>query len=395
MVLLEFNKIEKENLIFSYFRFYRCILVCRIFRLCQYLEYMSFITEVIWKSFRLFFNLAFLFSIVITFFSLLGRQFFKSYFINENFDTFSTSFMCVFQIITLDNWYDIIISEPLDLQQVIYLSIYIVCLIFIGNYFFLNLFLTIIIDVFQLKQEQKNEETEVKNQKSLTLLNNNASKSFDKRRKAISNKTPKLELEINHAINSIRKQRTGYFEEIEEEDENDLSSDSLNSESLSNEDLAEDRMKVLEKFVNKMENREMKKESDYCFYIIPPDNFLRAKVKSLVENIYFIFSLRVTVWIHLILKGLDTLFIERRFFYTNEVYESFSTYLELLIFIYFTFEIIMKIFAYGLIIGPQTFLQRFSNIFNTILVLAYYMGMNATKESFTSYVKIFRNNYYY
>lgn len=396
MVLQEIHNYEGENFITTYFRFYRCILICRIFRLCQHLEYMSFIVDVIWKSFGLFFNLAFLFSLVLIFFSLLGREFFRNYFSNESFNTFSTSFISVFQIITLDNWYNFLTDERFSLDQVIYLAIYIICLIFIGTYFFLNLFLTIIIDIFQSKQEQKDEEEQEEKKQEVVSTKRTLTKSADKRRKAIISRTPKLDLEINSAIKSIQmmKKTTNFFsfrEEIHEDEEDEDSNGSLRSLELSEPEIqeAKDKIKCLEKFVNKLESQELKTSENYSLFLISPDNLLRKYLKIIVENFYFKLMIRLLIWCHMILQGIDTLFIERSFYYTNQTYEVVSVNMELIIFIVFTFEIIMKIYVYGLIIGPNTFLQKFSNIFTLILVLAYYMQRKTTQTNLISYVSFF------
>jgi len=389
---------QSNNFIFRYFRFYQCILVCRIFRLCHYLDYMNFIMEVVWKSFRLFFNLAFLFSLVLIFFSLLGREFFKTYFVETRFTTFATSFISVFQIITLDSWYDFLADDPMSLSQTIYVSIYVISLIFIGNYLFLNLFLTIIIDVFQSKQEQINEEKE-DHKKQIETHNISKSKIMgEKRRKAITMTTPKIELEINSAIKSIKINKVNsHFISFDEEkseglDDDEVSSSSMPSSELSESDIipgSQEKIKLLEKFVSRIENNELRKSEDNSLFFIKQDNWIRLKIKHIVESFCFKQIIRALVWLYLILKGIDTMYMDKNGLYSDAVYEAFSLNLELTIFTVFLLEVIMKIIAHGFILGPHTFVQNYFNVFALILVICYFMGRNATENNFITYVKFF------
>ena len=357
--------------------------------------------EVVLKSFGLFFNLAFLFSLVLIFFALLGREFFKGYF-TDKFQTFATSFISVFQIITLDNWYNYLSDAPLQISQMTYLSGYIMALIFVGNYLFLNLFLTIIIDTFQSKQEQQSVEVEelqhhkkmdTKSLKKLKTTTNN-----EKRRKAIPMKTPKIELEITSAIKSLQVKgtTTGHFfsfneEKSEEWDDEEPSSQSLHSDELSESNIipdSQEKIKMLEKFVNRLENSELKKTEDYALFFIGNENWVRVRIINIVESCCFKTIIRILVWLHMILKGIDTMYMDRNYFYSNQLYEAFSINLELAIFTVFFFEVILKIIAYGLIFGPHTFLQSYFNTFNLILVLCYFLGRNATEENFITYVSL-------
>ena len=390
------NKFDGNDEIFNIFRFYRCILICRIFRLCQHLDYMNFIMEVILKSFMLFFNLAFLFSIVLIFFSLLGREFFKDYFIySDKFKTFSTSFIAVFQIVTLDNWFDLLTNEQLSLNQAIYLSIYIIALIFIGNYLFLNLFLTIIIEIFQNKQEEQNEEKIEQNELIMKsyISSKTPREKFEKRRKAIKLKTRQVEMEINSAIKSMQMSKyESKFSNLKEEDDDESLDDvhfSEESERNVGSPNHKEKMRFLERFVNNLETEELKKSENYSLFIFRQDNFLRIKVQNILENFYWTLTIRILLWLHLILKGLDTCYLERNYFYSNTTYEHFSLNMEFGIFVFFTAEIALNIFAYGLFLGPKTYFQKYSNLFSFILVICFFMGMKATEENFITYV-----NYY-
>lgn len=98
-----------------------------------------------------------------------GKFIFKEpNYVRANFDSFMHAFITCFQIITMENWQEILIlgyrSDVLTIVVVGYLIMW----IFIGNYIFLNLFLAILLDGFtcpnayQVYNETWDESDEVK-----------------------------------------------------------------------------------------------------------------------------------------------------------------------------------------------------------------------------------------
>lgn len=162
--------IYKDNIIryfgngfLIYLRCFRIFLVLRILKLCRKIKYMKFIFRVLKDSFKNFMILICLFLLLISFYALIGRHVFNDSFLKKNennrqFSSFSKSCVTVFNIITLDNWYSIIIMGN---DNLLYLNVYVISLIFIGNFIFLNLFLTVLLDSFQnetLRINNKNHE---------------------------------------------------------------------------------------------------------------------------------------------------------------------------------------------------------------------------------------------
>lgn len=94
----------------------------------------------------------FLFIII---YALLGMQMYGGEFMNyrynpyrNNYDSFQNAFITVFQLLTLENWGDILILAFRSSVNKFLTSIYLISWIFIGNFVFLNLFLAILIDGF-------------------------------------------------------------------------------------------------------------------------------------------------------------------------------------------------------------------------------------------------------
>jgi Ion transport protein len=106
-------------------------------------------------------GLMFLFCII---YSLLGMQMYGGEFnfrdnkINGDFDSFYTAFLVIFQMLTIENWNDIITLTFRSGQNKFLSSLYLLTWIFIGNYVFLNLFLAILMDGFCSALDDNEEE---------------------------------------------------------------------------------------------------------------------------------------------------------------------------------------------------------------------------------------------
>ncbi len=79
----------------------------------------------------------------------------------QNFDTFINAFMSVFQVMTQENWQDILHLVYRSNVSRFLSVLYLVSWIFIGNYIFLNLFLALLLDEFTGEEvEEELEEIE-------------------------------------------------------------------------------------------------------------------------------------------------------------------------------------------------------------------------------------------
>jgi hypothetical protein len=96
-------------------RIFRTFRVLRVGRLLRSLRYMKVIVDVVGGSLEQFTYIAMLLFLMIFIMSLLGMQIFGGNFnfpeqrhVRQNFDDFGTAFLTVFQILTLENWTDIL-----------------------------------------------------------------------------------------------------------------------------------------------------------------------------------------------------------------------------------------------------------------------------------------------
>ena len=142
-------------------RYLRIFLVLRILKLCVKLEYMSYILNVLKTSLYDFMAIFGLFFLFLSFYALIGRNLLRSYYMPmSTFISFGESFVTLFRLTTLENWYTVLTQAVYDFNSLILISTFVVSIIFLGNFVFFNLFLTVILDKFGLEKEKLQLEIE-------------------------------------------------------------------------------------------------------------------------------------------------------------------------------------------------------------------------------------------
>lgn len=138
-------------------RIFRIFRVLRVTRLLRSLRFMKVIIDVIKNTAEQFAYIIILMFLFIFIFTLLGTQVFGGTFKFDvysfdrqryNFDSFSNAFFTVFTILTIENWNGVLINCLRSSANSILAVIYLIIWIFIGNYIFVNLFLSILLDGF-------------------------------------------------------------------------------------------------------------------------------------------------------------------------------------------------------------------------------------------------------
>ena len=133
---------------------FRAIRILRIFRILRPLHYMKKIVSVFTNKFFSFIYIWLLLILLIIIYTLIGVQIYAGQLnngltqIRQNFNTMYLSFLCVFQLVTIENWNDI---ETITLNSGVGITLtifYLLSLIILGNYVFLNLFLGVLLDGF-------------------------------------------------------------------------------------------------------------------------------------------------------------------------------------------------------------------------------------------------------
>ncbi|XP_061588385.1 voltage-dependent R-type calcium channel subunit alpha-1E-like [Cololabis saira] len=146
----------------------RALRLLRIFKITKYWASLRNLVVSLMSSMKSIISLLFLLFLFTVVFALLGMQLFGGRFIFEdytptNFDTFPAAIMTVFQILTGEDWnevmYDGIRSQG-GVQSGMWSSIYFIVLTLFGNYTLLNVFLAIAVDNLANAQELTKDEEE-------------------------------------------------------------------------------------------------------------------------------------------------------------------------------------------------------------------------------------------
>ncbi|MGH0154006.1 UNVERIFIED_CONTAM: hypothetical protein FKN15_040627 [Acipenser sinensis] len=153
----------------------RALRLLRIFKITKYWASLRNLVVSLMSSMKSIISLLFLLFLFILVFALLGMQLFGGRFIFEdtptNFDTFPAAIMTVFQILTGEDWNEVMyngIRSQGGVKSGMWSSIYFIVLTLFGNYTLLNVFLAIAVDNLANAQEltkDEQEEEEAFNQK--------------------------------------------------------------------------------------------------------------------------------------------------------------------------------------------------------------------------------------
>uniref|UniRef100_A0A8C9TT78 Calcium voltage-gated channel subunit alpha1 E n=1 Tax=Scleropages formosus TaxID=113540 RepID=A0A8C9TT78_SCLFO len=146
----------------------RALRLLRIFKITKYWASLRNLVVSLMSSMKSIISLLFLLFLFIVVFALLGMQLFGGRFIFEdytptNFDTFPAAIMTVFQILTGEDWNEVMyngIRSQGGVQSGMWSSIYFIVLTLFGNYTLLNVFLAIAVDNLANAQELTKEEEE-------------------------------------------------------------------------------------------------------------------------------------------------------------------------------------------------------------------------------------------
>ena len=174
---LENLKFLAEN---QTFEILKLLIVLRILKLFRYFSYSKVVERMIKKTFSNFISVAFVLLLILFIFSLLGMELFKEFKIQENkfigiefnFESFPAAFSTCFNLITLNNWYDMIILGY-KFNSKLYYIFYTFSLIFLGNFVILNLFIALMLEGFEnLDSYETEKKEEIENEIYQTLFKN-------------------------------------------------------------------------------------------------------------------------------------------------------------------------------------------------------------------------------
>ncbi|XP_077463702.1 voltage-dependent R-type calcium channel subunit alpha-1E [Stigmatopora argus] len=210
----------------------RALRLLRIFKITKYWASLRNLVVSLMNSMKSIISLIFLLFLFILVFALLGMQLFGGRFIFEdytptNFDTFPAAIMTVFQILTGEDWNEVMydgIRSQKGVKSGMWSSIYFIVLTLFGNYTLLNVFLAIAVDNLANAQELTKDEEEAEaafNQKHAlqkakevgplsSFMSSDGSRRrrpYLYRKRAIHRSRPTYSCSLNGALGSVREGR--------------------------------------------------------------------------------------------------------------------------------------------------------------------------------------------
>jgi hypothetical protein len=323
-------------------RIFRAFRVLRVARLFRHMQSMGEIMRVISSTISGVTYLAMLLLLFTVIFALIGMQVFGGKFDfpegrpRANFDTFFSSFVTVFQILTMENWPDILISGMRSSAGYSN-ALYFVFWIFTGNYICLNLFLAILFDGFS------NIPPVVEETSKSSMLSGSS------------------ELEL---LNSKKDQ----LQRILDESDDSESEDPVVSE----EENSAGRVAAI--------------QCEYSFFLFSKQNSFRLWCINFTTSRRFEFIILVVICISAIKLVWDTYLLKEPS--GSSVLQASDT-IDIIITVVFIGEMLLKQVALGFIRKPGSYLRDSWNKLDFLIVIVSIIELSVTEVSL-SFVKILR-----
>ncbi|XP_031638626.1 voltage-dependent calcium channel type A subunit alpha-1 isoform X5 [Contarinia nasturtii] len=310
----------------------RALRLLRIFKVTKYWSSLRNLVISLLNSMRSIISLLFLLFLFILIFALLGMQLFGGQFNFEdgtpptNFNTFPIALLTVFQILTGEDWNEVmyhgIESQGGNKKGMIY-SLYFIVLVLFGNYTLLNVFLAIAVDNLANAQElTAAEEEQVEEDKEKQL------QELEKEMEALQGDGTR----IDGGLSSPPKNRKKKDEEKKEEEEE-----------------ITDGPKPMLPYSS--------------MFILSPTNIIRRAAHWVVNLRYFDFFIMLIITMSSIALAAEDPVDENS--YRNEVLNYFDYAFTGV----FTIEMLLKIIDLGIILHPGSYLREFWNVMDAVVVI--------------------------
>ena len=261
--------------------------------------------------------------LIIVMYTLIGNQLYATQLnnvktgIRQSFDTLYFSFLCVFQLVTIENWNDI---ETITLNSSIragWTSLYLITLIFLSNYMLLHLLLAILLDGFYSPENK--DEIEIEQRK-------NSKSDFENRSlKNLKGKSISLD---SDEWEEMRRQSTVSVSSIKQK------------EVLQNQYYCEDSLLIFKR-----------------------SNIFRKICNRIVLSKAFKLFISLAILFGNIRLQLDN------YHYFKIHYQNLLLAFDLAFLIFIGLETILKIITFGFVGDKETYLRNYWNIVDLLILL--------------------------
>ncbi|XP_050430003.1 voltage-dependent calcium channel type A subunit alpha-1 isoform X6 [Adelges cooleyi] len=326
----------------------RALRLLRIFKVTKYWSSLRNLVISLLNSMRSIISLLFLLFLFILIFALLGMQLFGGQFNFEegtpatNFNTFPIALLTVFQILTGEDWNEVMYQGIRSQAQfqgggMIY-ALYFIILVLFGNYTLLNVFLAIAVDNLANAQEltaaeeEQEEEDKEKQQQELEKEMEALQMSTDPSRMEMIPTSPSQ----TSSVSLIRHHRKHHNDEP----------DSRGGEE---EEEEEEGPKPMLPYSS--------------MFLLTPTNGIRRAAHWIVNLRYFDFFIMLIIILSSVALAAEDPIHDK---------SEWNDYLDIVDNVFtviFAIEMILKIIDLGLILHPGSYLREFWNIMDAVVVI--------------------------
>ncbi|XP_064108495.1 voltage-dependent calcium channel type A subunit alpha-1-like isoform X12 [Macrobrachium nipponense] len=357
----------------------RALRLLRIFKVTKYWASLRNLVISLLSSMRSIISLLFLLFLFILIFALLGMQLFGGSFNfpegtpAANFNTFSIALLTVFQILTGEDWNEVmyygIASQGGTKSGMIY-SLYFIILVIFGNYTLLNVFLAIAVDnlanaqeltAAEEEQEEEDKEQQAELEKELEALQNSA------------DGPPKVEIcPPSPGGEKMNDKKAAEAEKNDKKEEKKTDTKEENKDEKKSES-KESESNKREGGKDKDDEAENEDEEDMggpkpilpysSMFILSPTNPIRRAAHWVVNLRYFDGFIMVVITLSSIALASENPVEEDSHF--NQILNYFDYAFTGV----FAIEMILKVIDLGVIFHPGSYLRDFWNIMDSVVVI--------------------------
>ncbi|XP_042203570.1 voltage-dependent calcium channel type A subunit alpha-1-like isoform X7 [Homarus americanus] len=319
----------------------RALRLLRIFKVTKYWASLRNLVISLLSSMRSIISLLFLLFLFILIFALLGMQLFGGSFNFKdntplaNFNTFSIALLTVFQILTGEDWNEVMyhgIASQGGTQSGMIYSLYFIILVIFGNYTLLNVFLAIAVDNLANAQEltaaEEEQEEEDKEQQAV----------LEKEREAMQNNAdgpPKVEICPPSPGGDIKMNSKRDGDKDNKQAENQ------------EEDMGGPKPML----------------PYSSMFILSPTNPIRRAAHWVVNLRYFDFFIMIVIILSSFALASEDPVRE------DSEWNEFLNYFDYAFTGVFAIEMILKVIDLGVIFHPGSYLRDFWNIMDSVVVI--------------------------
>uniref|UniRef100_A0A3B3X020 Voltage-dependent L-type calcium channel subunit alpha n=1 Tax=Poecilia mexicana TaxID=48701 RepID=A0A3B3X020_9TELE len=370
----------------------RCIRLLRIFKVTKYWTSLSNLVASLLNSVRSIASLLLLLFLFIVIFSLLGMQVFGGKFNfdynrprRSNFDNFPQALISVFQILTGEEWTNIMYNGIMayggpEIPGIL-VSIYFIILFVCGNYILLNVFLAIAVDNLaeaeSLTSAQK-EKAEEKMRKKLSKMPEKTDEERERIAKKLAEQRAKME-----GMPTTAKLKIDEFESNVNEVK-----DPFPPADFPGDDEEEEPEIPISPRPRPMADLQLKEEAvplpeASSFFIFGPQNKFRKLCYKIINASSFTNLILLFILLSSISLAAEDPIDPKS--YRNQI----LAYADIVFTTVFTIEIVLKMTVYGAFMHEGSFCRNSFNILDLIVVTVSLLSMGM-ESSAISVVKILR-----